>query len=930
MANKCPKCNADNPDTKQFCGDCGTQLPSLEDIKVTETIEAPKEELTTGSTFADRYQIIEELGKGGMGRVYRVIDKELKEEVALKLIKPEIASDKKTLERFNNELRLSRKIVHKNVGRMYELMDHQGTRFITMEYVAGEDLRSSIRRFGQLPIAKSISITKQICEGLSEAHRLGVVHRDLKSNNIMIDKEGNARIMDFGIARSLEAKGITGAGVMIGTPEYMSPEQVEGKEVDQRSDIYSLGVILYEMLTGQVPFEGDTPFTIGVKHKSEMPKNPKEINTQIPDDLSLIILRCLEKKKEKRYQTAGEVWSELENMEKGITTTERKAPEKIPFTSKEITVTVRKPWMLIVSLAAVVIVVVLGFLYFKGEKQGESPVTSLPGEKMLVVLPFENLGSPEDEYFADGITEEISSRLAAVRDLRIISRTSAMQYKHKRPSLKQIGIDLGVDYVLEGTVRWARGADGSRVRITPQLIRVSDDSQLWADSYDRVIDDIFKIHTDIAKQVIQKLEVTLLEPERLALEVNPTENLAAYQAFLRARELSRSLYPSQEEAESVVRLYKRAVELDPGFAQAWADLSRFHARQYYVGMDHTEVRLNHAKQTLERALEADPELPAVILAQGYYYYHCLEDYNRALEQFLVAAESIPSEGIIAMGLVYRRLGRWEEAISAFEQAAELDPKSQIPISNLGNVLAAQKRFAEAERMYEQALTIAPDVVDTFRLNAWNLLYWKGATQEAWEFLKSCPKQDHFYVISTKAWCDYYDREYKDTLMKLEDRVFDSLSHESRRQLLLGCAYLQLNRREAARRALESVVEIRELQLKDIPEESRSRNLNMVELALAYALLGRKNDAIHLAQLGVDLNAHDSFEGPGWSALLAWVYVITGEDEAALELIEKLLNTPHAHTVPYAWAITAAVLRYHPDLDPLRDHPHFQELLNKYE
>jgi serine/threonine-protein kinase len=272
---KCPKCNFENPDGTRFCGNCAAPLELSEEIPVshTKTLETPKEELTTGSTFAGRYQIIEELGKGGMGRVYRAIDKKLNEEVALKLIKHEIASDEKTLERFGNELKIARKIVHKNVGRMYEMMEEKGTHFITMEYVSGEDLKSFIRRSRQLNIGTAVVIARQVCDGLAEAHRLGVVHRDLKPNNIMIDKEGNARIMDFGIARSLKEKRITGAGVMIGTPEYMSPEQVEGKETDQRSDIYSLGVILYEMVTGRVPFEGDTPFTIGVKHKSETPKD---------------------------------------------------------------------------------------------------------------------------------------------------------------------------------------------------------------------------------------------------------------------------------------------------------------------------------------------------------------------------------------------------------------------------------------------------------------------------------------------------------------------------------------------------------------------------------------------------------------------------------------------------------------------------------
>ena len=339
MPNNCPKCNASNPDTVKFCGECGTPLLSHSDIDVTETMETPKGELTSGMIFAGRYQIIDKLGKGGMGQVYRVLDKKLNEEIALKVIKPEIAIDKNTVERFSNELKIARKIGHKNVAKMFDLNEEKGTHFITMEYVRGEDLKKLIRKMGQLSVGQAIPIAAQICEGLAEAHRLGIVHRDLKPQNVMVDEEGNARIMDFGIARSIETKGITGAGVMIGTPEYMSPEQVEGKEVDQRSDIYSLGIILYEMVTGRVPFEGDTPFTIGVKHKSEKPKDPKELNAQIPDDVNNVILRCLEKERENRHQSAGELQRELVNIQKGIPTAEKIKPQKKPLTSKEITVT---------------------------------------------------------------------------------------------------------------------------------------------------------------------------------------------------------------------------------------------------------------------------------------------------------------------------------------------------------------------------------------------------------------------------------------------------------------------------------------------------------------------------------------------------------------------------------------------------------------
>jgi serine/threonine-protein kinase len=307
VAVTCPKCRLSNADTSRFCADCGTSLVSSKDIRpeFTKTIQTPVKDLTTGSTFAGRYQIIEELGKGGMGTVYKVFDNEIKEKIALKLLKPEVAADEDTIERFRNEMKLARKIGHKYVCRMYDLGKAEGNYFITMEYVPGEDLKSFIRRSGQLTVGKAVYVARQVLEGLAEAHRLGVVHRDLKPQNIMIDREGNARIMDFGIARSLKAKGITGAGVMIGTPEYMSPEQAEVKDVDQRSDIYSFGVILYEMLVGRVPFEGETLLGIAMKHKSQPPQNPKELNPQIPDDLNRMVLKCLEKSKEKRYQSAG-------------------------------------------------------------------------------------------------------------------------------------------------------------------------------------------------------------------------------------------------------------------------------------------------------------------------------------------------------------------------------------------------------------------------------------------------------------------------------------------------------------------------------------------------------------------------------------------------------------------------------------------------
>jgi formylglycine-generating enzyme required for sulfatase activity/cephalosporin-C deacetylase-like acetyl esterase/predicted Ser/Thr protein kinase len=358
---KCPQCGSNNTSDSRFCKSCAAPLAGPGAPNLTETVRAPAKELISGSIFAGRYQVIEELGRGGMGRVYRVLDKKLGEEVALKLIKPEIAADEETIRRFRNELRTARKIGHPNVTRMYDLGEDEGTHYITMEYVRGEDLKSFIRRSSRLTVDKAVVITGQVAEGLAEAHRQGVVHRDLKPQNIMIDRDGNARIMDFGIARSVRSEGITGSGMMIGTPEYMSPEQVEGKAVDPRSDLYSLGIILYEMLTGRAPFMGDSVLSVAMKQRSERAPDPQQQNPRIPASLSRLILKCLEKEPAGRYQSAEDLVTELKKIEGHIAAAEKGASAKTPLPSKEITPRgVRYEKYAIAAFAALV-VLVLGF-----------------------------------------------------------------------------------------------------------------------------------------------------------------------------------------------------------------------------------------------------------------------------------------------------------------------------------------------------------------------------------------------------------------------------------------------------------------------------------------------------------------------------------------------------------------------------------------
>jgi serine/threonine-protein kinase len=316
----CPQCGADNRPDSRFCHKCATPLTAADGLPVdrTLTLERPPLGLARGTLFAGRYEVIEELGWGGMGRVYKVYDQKIKDVVALKLIHPEISLNEKAIDRFRNELRFARKIGHRHVCRMFDLGEEDHQFYITMEYVEGENLKSFIRRSGQLAPRKAISLARQACEGLAEAHRLGIIHRDLKPQNIMIDREGSARIMDFGIARFTESEGLTGSGVMIGTPEYMAPEQVETKDVDKRADLYALGVILYEMVTGSVPFEGETPLAVLIKHRHEPPRDPQQSNPLVSEALTRVILKCLQKDKTRRYQSAEELYEDLTLAEQGL------------------------------------------------------------------------------------------------------------------------------------------------------------------------------------------------------------------------------------------------------------------------------------------------------------------------------------------------------------------------------------------------------------------------------------------------------------------------------------------------------------------------------------------------------------------------------------------------------------------------------------
>ena len=870
--------------------------------------EATAEQALVGRKVGN-FEITEMIGRGGMGIVYLARDTKLDRSVAIKSIPAKMAGDSTTRTRFKREAKILASLNHPNIAVIHEIIEVEKSGYLVLEYVPGETLAERMAR-ETLMLEQTLSISQQIAEAVSAAHQKGIVHRDLKPGNIKITPEGRVKVLDFGLAKAPSTQGKKGEitetqpGRVIGTPAYMSPEQARGKETDHRTDIWSFGCIMYQMLTSHLPFEGETA-TDTLARIIEREPDWEALPKDTPANIHTLMRRCLEKDPDRRLGDIVEAAREIQET-----------------LSKPQTASIAKLRRIAVICSTAIIVVLFAIaLRFLPEKQVQSSLKQI----RLVVLPFENLGIVGDETFADVITEAITTRLASIHGLGVISRRSAMQYKDADKGAPKIAEELQVDYILEGTVQSEQQLDpNSVVRITVQLIKTSNDTHIWVQTFDIEKGNVFPIQSNVAQQVVQALDITLLEPERQALVSRPTENLEAWRFYLRGNQyFHRS--DMEKDFAIAVRMYEKAVELDPKLALAHAQLSRTHSFLYWF-YDRNENRLEMAKRAVYKALELDPALPEAHLALGHYYYHGHLDYDRALEEFANVRKSQindSSDLLLLIGAVQRQLGELEEALINFKRALELDPLSSFLAQEVGTTLRILRRYPEAESYYERAISLAPDRPRVYDFKAWLYVYWEGNIEKAravlGEALQNARAAEDPLLVDSLVLFDIYEKKYQEALewLSLVPESGDNLEFFIPCALRRAQIYEYMNEEELANENYEEARRILKTKMQEQPNDARFHSL----LGIAYAGLDYKDDAIREGELATKIYPATKTAGRVHCRRvedLARIYVMVGKYDAAIDQLDLLLNKPGRISVPF--------LKLDPTWAPLRDHPRFKKLL----
>jgi len=873
------------------------------------------------------YEIVAPLGTGGMGEVYRARDGRLERDVAVKILPAAVAGDPERLARFEREARALARLSHPAVLSIFDFGKEGETTYAVTELLEGENLRELLER-EHLSWRRAAEIAAIVAEGLASAHGAGITHRDLKPENIFVTADGRVKILDFGLAAvdpsrsvgeatlSYETPGTT-PGSVLGTAGYMAPEQVRGRPADVRSDIFSLGCVLYEMLTGRRAFKRDTPAeTMTAILKEPVPEMDLS-GTGISSELDRIVGRCLKKNSEERFQSASDLAFSLRELIPSGGRAVRRPPSARFFL-----------WMGgAVLLTALIVAAAVVFLGRRGGVADESGAGGPAESARIAVLPFENLGAEDEAYFAAGVTDEITGRLASLRGLAVVSRACAAQYAGTSKSIRDIGDELEVGYLLAGTVRWARGTGTpDRVRITPELVRVADETSLWSEIYEFTMDDIFGVQSEIARSVVSALGLTLLEHAPGSLEERPTGNMEAYQAFLRGKFLAGQPHFTLATWLSAIDDFERAVALDPGFALAWAELTRAHARLIYYRHDLSPHRFDQARDALSHARELASDRAEVRLAAGYYHLWVERDSDGALAEFKDASRRMPNRVEVqgALGELYRLRGDWQRSIDAYRIASSLSPRDGSAMVDVAETLWFMHRYPEALKAADRAITLSPDQAWPYLTKAFNLWSWKGrdGLADARAALKFVSK-DHEWAEWSWFWQEAFEGHDAEAVSRMEadsDGWFD-LKVQAAPKILFA-ATLDLARGETARAKAEFETAFRLLEdkVRAVPDDGRYHS----SFGVALAGLGRSEEALLHGRRGVELLpvSKDAVYGLPAVIDLAHIHTILGDVGKAVDQLEILLSRP-------CW-FSPSMIRMDYRWRSLRGDPRFESLLANYE
>jgi eukaryotic-like serine/threonine-protein kinase len=888
--------------------------------------------------LAGQYALERELGRGGMATVFLAQDLKHKRPVALKVLLPELAASLGA-ERFHREIEIAARLQHPHILTVLDSGEAAGQLWFTMPYVEGQSLRDRLHREHQLPVEDALRITREAAGALDYAHEQGVVHRDVKPENILLTRRGDVLVADFGIARALGSAGgdaLTQTGMAVGTPAYMSPEQSAGGPVDGRTDLYSLGCVLYEMLAGEVPYTGPTAQAILAKRFTDPVPSVRRVRPAVPEAVDQALQRVLAMVPADRFSTGTELAHALQvsvvtpTATPTVTTPAPAPAPQPPATATPLPSTAapvpapsrpRRPVPVAAIMLALGFAIGLGVLFAWRRSHGGSEESA--GPKRLAVLPFENLGDSADGYFADGITDELRGRLAAVPGLEVVAGRSSNDYRRTTKGLPEIARDLAVDYILVGKIRWERGRGGaSRVRVSPELIKVTPGAApttKWAQPFDAALTDVFQVQADIAGRVTQSLNLALGAGAPAASAARPTTSTDAYDYYLRGNEY----YERQTMADVrlAIQLYRRAVGLDSAFALAWARLARAEAFVYWFG-DRSAGQLTRVEQAARRAVALGPDLAEAHIAMGYYHYWGHLDYAHALDEFAIAAKEEPNNAEVAYvsGLVFRRQGRWDQAAASFEHAAELDPRSVDYLFEVASIHFLTRDYAEVERVVDRATALAPDSPNLYALRMVTYLNWEGSLDKPRRLMREALSRFELARFGeTQIFGDCSDLlasddAYQADVARLTPAAFAGVP------IVYYAFKASVYRRRAETARARAYADSARNEALAIIRRHEDNVFTHTILAVENAYLGRGKEAIEAAEAALALlpPSKDALFGQEGHIALAEVQMVLGNTSAALDQLRGVLAVPSY--------LSAGRLRADPLWAPLKADPGFERLV----